>query len=235
MLSPSQPSIGSVWTKIDMDKETAYYELLGIPPIKQPPSHYALLNIPDFESNRLVIENAAQRNINFLQSFFSSPFAELAQEIQKEIAVVRKALCDPTTKKQYDLTIAEVINKESQYSSVLPSNDSLEQTFSLRSVEEIIHDGVMASMVLAEKSNWLIGWNSKKCDIVVDNQFVSSKHCILFLNDGTFEVEDLSSTNGTYVNGVKLEARKRQEVSVSDRITLGQKTIMPWPPIANET
>lgn len=217
-----------------MDKETAYYEWLGIPPAKQPPSHYAILNIPDFESNRLVIENAAQRNINFLQSFFASPFAELAQEIQKEIAVARKDLCNPVIKKEYDLSIAEVINKESQLSSVFPSNDSVDESSYIRSVQEIIEQGVLTSTMLAEKSYWLIGWDPNKCDIVVDNQYVSSKHCILFLEDGNFEVEDLDSTNGTYVNGKMVEPRKRTLVTLADTITLGKRTIMPWPPVVSK-
>jgi len=217
-----------------MDKETAYYEWLGIPISRQPPSHYELLKIPAFESNRLVIENAAQRNINFLQSFFASPFAELAQQIQKEIAVVKRALCDPILKEKYDLSIAKVINRESQASAEL-SEDSVEYSSSVKSVQEIIEDGVMASMVLSDRSNWLIGWDSQKCDIVVDNKYVSSQHCILFLENATFEVEDLDSTNGTYVNGIKLEPRTRQVVKSSDRITLGQKTIMPWPPVADRS
>ena len=214
-----------------MDKETAYYEWLGIPPANQPPSHYSILNIPEFESNRLVIENAAQRNINFLQSFFSSPFAELAQVIQKEIAVARKALCDPVAKKEYDLSIAEAINEESKLSVGLLSSDSVNGASHLRSVEEIIADGVATSTILKKKTHWLIGWDPGKCDIVVDSQYVSSKHCILFLEDGGFAVEDLGSTNGTYVNGRKLESRKRISVGLSDNITLGRKTIMPWPPV----
>lgn len=217
-----------------MDKETAYYEWLGIHPDKHPPSHYALLNIPDFEPNRLVIENAAQRNINFLQSFFASPFAELAQAIQKEIAVARKALCSPVEKDNYDLSLGKSLSGASHHLSTFPSVDSEDQSSYLPSVQEIIDKGVMASMVLAEKSHWLVGWDPNKCDIVVDNKFVSSKHCVLFLIDNKFAVEDLDSTNGTYLNGVRLEARKRHAVTLNDRVTLGQKTIMPWPPIANE-
>ena len=214
-----------------MDKETAYYEWLGIPPAKQPPSHYTILNIPDFESNRLVIENAAQRNVNFLQSFFSSPFAELAQEIQKEIAIARKELSDPDAKQKYDLSIAEVINKESQLST--GSFDSADGDGHLRSAEEIIAEGVATNTKLSQKKRWLIGWDPRKCDIVVDNQYVSSKHCVLFLEDGDFAVEDLGSTNGTYVNGQKLESKKRISVTLADNITLGKRTLMPWPPVAN--
>lgn len=217
-----------------MDKETAYYEWLGIHPDRQPPSHYALLNIPDFEPNRMVIENAAQRNINFLQSLFASPFAELAQTIQKEIAVARKTLCCPTGKEGYDFSLGQALTAASHHLSSLPSVDSVDDASFIQHVQETIDNGILASTILAEKSHWLIGWDSSKCDIVVDNKFVSSKHCVLFLKDDNFEVEDLGSTNGTYLNGVRLEARKRHVVTLTDRVTLGKKTIMPWPPIANE-
>jgi hypothetical protein len=38
-----------------------YYNRLGIAPDKQPPNHYALLGIVLFESDRVVIQTAAEQ------------------------------------------------------------------------------------------------------------------------------------------------------------------------------
>ncbi|HEX5805750.1 MAG TPA: FHA domain-containing protein [Macromonas sp.] len=38
-------------------------------------------------------------------------------------------------------------------------------------------------------------------DIVIDNLAVSGEHAVFLLRHGSVEVEDLASTNGTYVNG----------------------------------
>src|SRR5205823_237700 len=52
--------------------------------------------------------------------------------------------------------------------------------------------------------------------------------------DGGFVLEDLRSRNGTYVNGVLLQANAVQ-VSPGDRITLGGEVPMPWPVPRAET
>lgn len=41
-------------------------------------------------------------------------------------------------------------------------------------------------------------------DIVLDNQAVSGHHCKFYESGGTWYVEDLNSTNGTFVNGKKV-------------------------------
>jgi pSer/pThr/pTyr-binding forkhead associated (FHA) protein len=56
---------------------------------------------------------------------------------------------------------------------------------------------------------------------------VSGEHCRLTADGHTFLLEDLNSTNGTYVNGERLTTAR--EVRLSDRITLGKTHPMPWP------
>jgi len=73
---------------------------------------------------------------------------------------------------------------------------------------------------------WLIG-RAIDCDLVVNQAEVSSNHCRLTRTDKGFLLEDLGSSNGTYVNGVRIS--KPTLVQPSDRITLGQKTPFPWP------
>ncbi len=48
-----------------------YYHWLGIPPDEQPPTHYRLLGIQALESNRQVIQNAADRQMAHLRTFAS--------------------------------------------------------------------------------------------------------------------------------------------------------------------
>lgn len=52
---------------------------------------------------------------------------------------------------------------------------------------------------------WLIG-RSKSCDFVIPEDQISRQHCMITLtSDGTFLLEDLSSTNGTFLNGMRLQ------------------------------
>jgi hypothetical protein len=79
---------------------------------------------------------------------------------------------------------------------------------------------------MADRRQWIIG-AQPDCDIIIDQPTVSSRHCRLSLRDGDFYLEDLASTNGTFVNGTRIE--KSRTVSPQDRITLGQAISMPWP------
>jgi len=59
-----------------------------------------------------------------------------------------------------------------------------------------------------------------KNDIVIDNGFISGHHAeFLRQEDGTYEVVDLKSSNGTFVNGKRVE---RSKVKGGDRILFGR-------------
>ena len=45
---------------------------------------------------------------------------------------------------------------------------------------------------------------SPECDIVINEQFVSQKHLIIWFEQGEWYLEDLGSRNGTTVNGKRI-------------------------------
>ena len=59
-----------------------------------------------------------------------------------------------------------------------------------------------------------------RADFVVDAALVSRVHCRFVLNDsGALELEDLGSTNGTFVNGRKVT---KVTLNDGDRLTVGR-------------
>jgi pSer/pThr/pTyr-binding forkhead associated (FHA) protein len=58
-----------------------------------------------------------------------------------------------------------------------------------------------------------------RADFVVDAALVSRLHCRLTANDEHVEVVDLSSTNGTFVNGRRVE---RARLASGDRLRVGR-------------
>ena len=57
-------------------------------------------------------------------------------------------------------------------------------------------------------------------DFIVDAALVSRVHCrVSALPDGTLELRDLDSTNGTFVNGQRVEAAR---LASGDRIQVGR-------------
>jgi ABC transport system ATP-binding/permease protein len=77
-------------------------------------------------------------------------------------------------------------------------------------------------------SSWTVG-KLPDCDLVVDQSTVSARHCRLSRHGDEYVLEDLGSTNGTFVNGYRLTPKSPVYVSNTDRITLGQTLPMPWP------
>ncbi|MFY8043255.1 MAG: FHA domain-containing protein [Rhodoferax sp.] len=59
-------------------------------------------------------------------------------------------------------------------------------------------------------------------DIVIDNLAVSGEHAVLLMIGGEVFLEDLNSTNGTYING---KAVKKQQLQNGDGIEVGKYKI----------
>jgi pSer/pThr/pTyr-binding forkhead associated (FHA) protein len=60
-------------------------------------------------------------------------------------------------------------------------------------------------------------------DFVVDVALVSRMHCRLVAGDDGLDVEDLSSTNGTYINGQRIDHGK---AAGGDRLRIGRVELM---------
>jgi hypothetical protein len=217
-----------------MNKFAAYHEWLGIPLREETPNHYEILGIPLFETNNNVISNGAARRISFLQTMVASEFAELAQEIQKEVSRAKLCLLRENSRDKYqDELMKKFAEQSADQKMVKPENTfSVAAEFTDGSLELLVDETRIQNLKLAEQRIWLIG-SSKDCDLVIKNQYVSRKHCLLFKKGDAFELEDWASTNGTYINSKRLAPRTRTPVSTQDIVTLGERTLMPWPPVTD--
>ena len=61
------------------------------------------------------------------------------------------------------------------------------------------------------------------CDLVVNDSYVSNVHARIYAKDGSFWLEDLGSTNGTYMNRAKVAMPT--PVGPGDEIRLGKATL----------
>jgi len=82
-------------------------------------------------------------------------------------------------------------------------------------------DGVVIKEVQLTKDRTTLGRRPYN-DIVIDNLAVSGEHAVLEMKGGEVELEDLNSTNGTYLNG---KAVKRQPLQHNDSIEIGKYKI----------
>ena len=62
-----------------------------------------------------------------------------------------------------------------------------------------------SEFIIKDKEKYIIG-RHQDCDLEIDNNAVSGKHCSINKNNGTYSLIDLKSTNGTYVNGTKISS-----------------------------
>lgn len=82
-------------------------------------------------------------------------------------------------------------------------------------------DGVVIKEVQLTKERTTLGRRPYN-DVVIDNLAVSGEHAALQMTGGEVTLEDLNSTNGTYVNG---KAVKKQGLQNGDTIEVGKYKI----------
>ncbi len=68
-----------------------------------------------------------------------------------------------------------------------------------------------------EKDHLVIG-RDPSCDVVIAHPVVSKKHAEIIRQNGKWELIDLGSVNGTFVNGIRV---KRHELQELDRVVIG--------------
>lgn len=68
----------------------------------------------------------------------------------------------------------------------------------------------------------LIG-RAPSCTLVLDDDYSSSRHARIYSEDGQWFVEDLGSTNGTFVDRAQIEAPT--PVGIGSQVRVGQSTL----------
>jgi len=69
-----------------------------------------------------------------------------------------------------------------------------------------------------ERSVWVVG-RSRSCDVRLADPAVSARHARVHCRGGRWTVADLSSTNGTWVNGARVE---HAVLAPGDELVLGE-------------
>jgi len=82
-------------------------------------------------------------------------------------------------------------------------------------------DGVVIKEIELTKPRTTIGRRPHN-DLVIDNLAVSGEHAVVELQDGQAQLEDLNSTNGTYVRG---KAVKKQLLKHGDTVEISRYRI----------
>lgn len=71
------------------------------------------------------------------------------------------------------------------------------------------------------KTDIVVGRNSGN-DLVIKHDSVSRQHCRIEVAKGVFYITDLGSSNGTFIDGQKLEPQKRTAFLSAQQLTIGK-------------
>ena len=75
-------------------------------------------------------------------------------------------------------------------------------------------------VVIKEDFSLMLG-SSSNCDLIISNKRISRNHCqIIYSNSGELKLIDLNSTNGTFLNGIKLKSEKTYNLNIKDQVQL---------------
>lgn len=86
---------------------------------------------------------------------------------------------------------------------------------------ELTYQGKTLATYKTENEKISIGRNSKN-DIHIDNPAVSSSHAVIKKVMNSYFIEDLGSTNGTFVNETKID---KYELLEGDEVIIGKHSL----------
>jgi pSer/pThr/pTyr-binding forkhead associated (FHA) protein len=91
-----------------------------------------------------------------------------------------------------------------------------------RAVLVVVSGEELGRTFLLDEPETVIGRDAS-CRLILDDDGISKEHCLIRAEKGYFFIEDLKSSNGTYVDGKKI--KKKSLLNDFERIVIG-KTIL---------
>lgn len=92
----------------------------------------------------------------------------------------------------------------------------------IRRVRLVVTSGTDAGAMCVNNGSRIRIGSHSACDLVLDDRAISRFHCELSLQGGALVLRDLESSNGTYVNGVRI---RECYVEPSSMVQLGRSTL----------
>lgn len=90
--------------------------------------------------------------------------------------------------------------------------------FSLIKLKSVNDDGDI--LIVPLSFPYSIGKKKTANDYSIDSPAISRKHANICMEDNNYFIEDLKSTNGTYVNGVRIKPMEKIEIKEGDIVKL---------------
>ena len=126
-----------------------------------------------------------------------------------------------------DEQVEPLDEKESRYIESVIADTSLEEQkprFDTDEIPNIFEGSYIINESNGEKmhlvgNSVIFGRDASRCDVCIDNPFISRVHARLFKVNGKWALEDMDSTAGTLLNGEMIHTAKY--LFDGDRITLG--------------
>jgi pSer/pThr/pTyr-binding forkhead associated (FHA) protein len=87
----------------------------------------------------------------------------------------------------------------------------------------VVTDGPLRGTTLPLTSSAILIGRAPSCTLVLDDDYSSSRHARIFPQGGQWFVEDLGSTNGTFLGSAKVE--QPTPVPPGARVRIGQSTV----------
>lgn len=88
-------------------------------------------------------------------------------------------------------------------------------------VKYLIQQGNGMRLDIVDSRGLILGRSASKVDFVVDSTKVSRKHARVYLNGSTVMVQDYNSSNGTFVDGLRVSAQKDIELPIGGTLLIG--------------
>ena len=110
-------------TRQSAEEFDPYYQWLGIAPNERPVDLYRLLGLARFESNRDVIDAAADRQMGHVRRYQAGKYGKLSQALLNELAVARRVLLEQPRKEAYDRSLRDRLEQERAEADAAQASD----------------------------------------------------------------------------------------------------------------
>lgn len=115
------------------------------------------------------------------------------------------------------------VAEESEYNEEYGQTVFLDAPREQGKLEHKVYSADGKILIAVDRETLLIGKNKDKVDIYLEDLSVSRLHGrILMGKDGKNRLEDLNSTNGTFLNGVRLQPYESRNLEPGDEIMCGK-------------